>query len=251
MLVGSGVDAYQAGSIWHLFDTQVYLPLTRTKISAINRVDFSSYSHIILPSGNYNNKLNDKITESLNLWVKNGGTLIGLQKGAKWIEEKIQKPDASKKENAKKDKTKKDKSDPEKTTEYKAYADYDKDKAKKILGGAIIAANADLSHPLAFGMNQKQQYVLMKGTTVLTPSDNPYGSPLKITKQVRAAGYVSDHWQEKLSEAPLVIAERSGKGLIIKFGFNPNFRAFWLGTQKWLINAIYQSQLVKKTDMPD
>ncbi len=239
MVVGEGIDAYQAGSIWHLFDTQVYLPLTKVYSHQLSRIDFNDYSHIILPSGNYKNSLNKNTQAALKTWVKQGGTLIGLQKGAQFIEQL---------QTSKEDK--KDTPDEEKATVTRlSYADYDKNQAERVLGGAIVAADADLTHPLAFGTKNNTQYALMKGSSVLKASDNPFATPLQITEKVRAAGFVSDHWQEKLKNKPLVVAEKSGRGQFIKFGFNPNFRAFWKGTQQWLINSIFQSKLIRNTTL--
>ena len=88
---------------------------------------------------------------------------------------------------------------------------------------------------------------MMKGKSVLKPTNQPYDTPLQATEAVKAAGFVSDYWVEKLKNAPLVTAQRQGQGSIIKFGFNPNFRAFWYGTQRCIINAIFLSDLIRNT----
>lgn len=236
MVVGMGLDAYQAGSIWHLFDTQVFLPLTKTRWWQMEQVKLSEYSHIILPDGNYKGRIQGALQDQLKAWVKQGGTLIGLQRGAQFIEKQLQADP----EEAGKDK-KESADDEEEPIERLSYGDYQKHQAERVLGGAIVAATADLSHPLAFGTKQTTQYGLLKGRSVLKPSDNPFATPLQVTESVRAAGFISDHWKDKLSEKPLVVAEKSGRGQYIKFGFNPTFRAFWKGTQQWLINAVFQS----------
>lgn len=238
MVVGSGIDAYQAGSLWHLFDTQVFFPITKVRTTQLSRIDLTDYTHIILPNGNYQRYFDDKLAHKLHTWVKAGGHLIAMQAAANWVEKTLQKPD--KEENTAKDKETKE-------IVRKNYADYSKDAAEKVLGGAIVAADADLTHPLAFGTNLTTQHVLMKGKAVLKPSKQSYNTPLQVTDQVKAAGFISDYWQQKLSKAPLVIADKTGKGTIIKFGFNPNFRAFWYGTQRWMINAIFLSDLIKFT----
>ncbi len=250
MMVGMGVDAYQAGSLWHLFDTQVYMPITKVRLSHINQVDLHDYTHIIMPSGNYKSALNDKITKKLDTWVKGGGHLIALQKAANWVEKNLQSGD---KQGSKKSaKTKEEKqTQKDQSTERKAYGDYETDYAEKVLGGAIIAADADLTHPLAFGTHLSTQHVLMKGNAVLAKpevkSKTFYNVPLQVSKQLKAAGYISEYWAEKLEDAPLVLAQKSGRGSIIKFGFNPNFRAFWYGTQRWIINSIFLADLIRKT----
>jgi hypothetical protein len=250
MLVGAGVDAYQAGSLWHLFDTQVFLPLTKVRLNHLPEVKLHEYSHIIMPDGNYRNRISKDTSQALQQWMRQGGHLITLQRAANWADANLkptpdegQEQPQAKEQNGDKNKDNEGKEEPSR----KAYADYDKDAAEKVLGGAIVQASADLSHPLAFGTHLPAQYVLMKGRSVLQPTDNLYDTPLQVTEQVRAAGFISEHWFEKLKTAPLVVAERQGEGSLIKFGFNPNFRAFWYGTQRWIINAVFMAELIRNT----
>jgi len=249
MLVGDGVDAYQAGSLWHLFDTRVYLPLTKVRLSDLSSVKLHQYTHIIMPDGNYQQRVNEKMNEKLIQWMRQGGHLIAIQRAANWADKNLKKPIKEKQEQASEQGKKEAVTDQQEDQPgWKAYADYDQDAAEKVLGGAIVEARADLSHPLSFGTHLPTQYALMKGRAVLQPTDNLYDTPLQVTDQVRAAGFVSDHWHKKLQSAPLVIAERNGEGSLIKFGFNPNFRAFWYGTQRWIINAIFMADLIRRTN---
>jgi hypothetical protein len=234
MLIGTEINSYQAGSIWHLFDTQVGLTLTKITKKQLTGIELHAYTHIILPAGKYKS-LSEKTTKKIYAWIKQGGNLITLQTSAEWAEKNIQKL-------VKKNKDSKKIND-------KNYAQFEKDKAKNTIGGAIISAQADLTHPLSFGMQQKTHYPLIKGNSQLTPSNNLYSTPLIANKMAQAAGYISQEKLEKINNSPLIIAEKIGKGTLIKFNFNPTFRGFWLGTQKWLINSIYFSSLIKKTEL--
>jgi hypothetical protein len=71
--------------------------------------------------------------------------------------------------------------------------------------------------------------------------------PLTADANALAAGYISEKKLALLNNSHLIIADKLGKGTVIKFAFNPTFRGFWLGTQKWLINSIYFSPLIKST----
>ncbi|KAA3650767.1 MAG: peptidase M14 [Proteobacteria bacterium] len=255
MLVGRGINAYQAGSMWHLFDTQVHLPITKVRLNQLSQVPLHRYTHIIMPDGRYNKDFTEQHSDSLNQWVNNGGHLIGVQNGALWADQHLNSQTDDSQDN-KVTQEKNDKDNPdidnaekEQTVAAKPYADFEADQAKRILGGAIVTAKADLTHPLSFGTFHENQYPLMQGDVVLTEPDNPYSTPLRLAKNVEAAGYVSDYWQEKLTEKPLIIAERMGRGSVIQFGFNPNFRGFWYGTQRWLINAVYLADLIRSTEL--
>ncbi len=238
LVKGTSINAYQAGSIWHLFDTQVGLALTKITKLQLNKIELNNYSHLIFPSGKFHS-LSDKETDKIKTWVKQGGTLISLQKSAMWTEKIVQGIKKDDRED-----TKIENQEPN-----KSYAEFESDQAKNTIGGAIISAHADLTHPLGFGMQQTVQYALLKGNSLLTPSNNQYSTPLIATKNTRAAGYISDEKLEKINNSPLIIADKMGKGTIIKFNFNPTFRGFWLGTQRWLINAVYFSSLIKKTEL--
>ncbi len=238
MVKGRGINAYQTGSIWHLFDTQVGLALTKITKLQLNKIELNNYTHLILPSGKYQS-FSDKEIDKIKVWVKQGGTLISLQKSAMWTEKTIQSIKQDSTVNTIIDKNEVNKS----------YAEFEDDQAKNTIGGAIISAHADLSHPLGFGMQQTTQYALLKGNSLLKSSKSQYSTPLMTTKNARAAGYISDEKLVKINNSPLIIADKMGKGTIIKFNFNPTFRGFWLGTQKWLINAVYFSSLIKKTDL--
>jgi hypothetical protein len=240
MVMGEGINSYQTGSIWHLFDTQVGLPLTKINKKQLAKIQLSDYSHMILPSGNYKS-LTEKTNAKIKAWIKQGGHLISFQKSAKWAEQNLQNKKKETQENPSNE-------EPEIVASL-SYGDFEKDLARNTIGGAIISAHADLTHPLAYGMHQQTQYALLKGNSKLKVSQNPYTSPLKANKKPLAAGYLSEEKQKQFAQAPLVIAERSGKGSIIKFGFNPTFRGYWLGTQKWLINAIYFASLIDKTEI--
>ena len=237
MVKGPGINAYQAGSIWHLFDTQIGLPLTKITKLQLKKISLQDYSHLILPSGNYKS-LTSEDSDNIKAWIKQGGHLITFQNSAIWTEKNIQKLKKIDKQHLK-----------EQPSENRTYKEFDDDRAKNTIGGAIISAMADLTHPLAYGMQQTIQYPLIKGNSQLIPSKNPYVTPLKSMKNALAAGYISAKKLEKVNSSPLIIAQKMSKGSIIKFNFNPTFRGFWLGTQEWLINSVYFSPLIKKTEL--
>jgi hypothetical protein len=55
------------------------------------------------------------------------------------------------------------------------------------------------------------------------------------------SGYISEENLKLLKGTSAFKAARFGKGKVIYFTDNPNFRAFWLGTSKLMLNAIFFS----------
>jgi len=242
LLIGNDINAYQAGSIWHMFDTQVGLALTKITQQQLAKIYLHEYTHLILPSGKYK-ALTSTTINNIGNWIKQGGTIISLQESAIWTEKNIQQLNIGDKINNSVNAQIKN------TVGNKTYDQYNQDKAKNTIGGAIISAQADLTHPLSFGTLQNIQHVLIKGNSSLTPSINLYSTPLKASDNALASGYISQEKLKTINNSPLIIAEKMGNGVIIKFNFNPNFRGFWLGTQKWLINSVYFSSLIVKTNI--
>ena len=69
-IVGEGVNSYDAGEIWHLFDTRYNITLTKLDVKSISRVDLTGYSSIIIPSSR---GLSDSNSKKIIEWTKNGG----------------------------------------------------------------------------------------------------------------------------------------------------------------------------------
>jgi len=232
LVMGEDINSYQAGSIWHLFDATIGLALTKINKIQLKDIDLHDYTHLILPTGNYKS-ISEETIAKLQAWNKHGGNIIALQKSALWVEKKLQ--------NLEKDKT------TAVSATNKSYESFEADQARNTIGGAIILAHADLSHPLAFGIHHEKQYPLLQGNSFIQTSKNPYSTPLIADAKALAAGYISAEKLKQVNDSAMVVADVVGKGRIIKFAFNPTFRGFWLGTQKWLINAVYFSHLIKKT----
>jgi len=58
-------------------------------------------------------------------------------------------------------------------------------------------------------------------------------------------GYASDENVEAISKSASVVVIPKGSGRIVVINDNPNFRAFWYGTRRVLLNAIYFGQMIR------
>jgi hypothetical protein len=133
----------------------------------------------------------------------------------------------------------------------RAYADFADDKARQVIGGAIVSSVIDLSHPLAFGYRRAELPLFRRGTAELKPSNNAYSTPVRYTQDPLLAGYIGEERMDAIRSQPAVIAEKQGKGLVVRFANTPLFRGFWRGTEKLFINALYLGQVIESTDLPE
>ncbi len=83
MLVGEGVNATDAGEIWHLLDQRYDIVLTKGDVANFSRIDLHRYNTILMVDGSYNS-LGSRGSDELKEWVRQGGTLIAMRRAATW-----------------------------------------------------------------------------------------------------------------------------------------------------------------------
>lgn len=230
ILVGDGVRSYDAGEIWHLFDTRYDMKITKIDTRYFNTADLDKYTDLILPSG-WGNKILDKQgAEKIKNWVKNGGTVIGYRNTANWFN----KHEFMKLE-MKKDTL------VAKNIPFDKKSDF---KGAQVTGGAIFETKLDRSHPINFGYKNDKLAMFRNTNVYLKPEKNSYDNPIQYTNNPLLSGYISEENQELIKNSVPFKAKRMGKGRVILFTDNTNFRAFWYGTNKLLMNAIFFGQMM-------
>jgi hypothetical protein len=228
MLLGEGVSSYEAGEVWHLLDTRVHMPITKIPMRNINSMDLDKYNTLVLVSGNYT--FNEKMMGKVKDWVSKGNTLITIGRASKWaIDKKLVKESLI---TEKKDSTK--------TIERKPYVDAGENLGKERVGGIIIRADLDRTHPLAFGYQDATIPVYKNNTVWLSPSKNEYATVAKYTDNPIIDGFISDkNRDEFLKKAASLVVSQLGSGRVIMFADNPNFRGSWYGTNRLFLNALF------------
>ena len=223
LIVGSGVRAYDAGEIWHLFDTRYEIPITKIDIKNLNRVNLSQYTHVILPS--YSGT--DLSTTKIQDFLKSGGNLIAYRSSINWLERnKFINVDFIKNDISAKD---------------VSFEDRSKFSGAQVVGGAIFETKIDKSHPITFGFKNDVLPTFRNNTIFMKPEKNSYNNPIKYTKNPLLSGYISDDNLEILKQSVPFKIKRFSSGKIFLFTDNTNFRAFWYGTNRLLMNAIFMS----------
>lgn len=229
MIVGQGVDPSDAGEIWYMFDQKVAMPLTKIDMEQLEGVNLSKYTTLILVNGSYA-KISAKTTTKISQWVQNGGTLIAYQDAIKWLNK-----------NELTELTLKTSNMEAKAVSFEQTDDY---KGAQEIAGAIFETRLDLSHPINFGMPRNTLPIFRNTSIMIEPNKNSYNNPIQYTKTPLISGYISKEKLALLKETVPFQCIKKGDGNIIVFTDNTNFRAFWLGTEKLLWNAIFFSKLM-------
>ncbi len=225
LLVGDGVRSYDAGEIWHLFDTRYNMKITKIDTRYFHQVDLSKYTDLIVPGGRGGNILDKKGAEKVKEWVQNGGTVIGFRNVADWFKKyeflKLEmKKDTLKAKNIRFDQRR----------------DF---LGAQVTGGAIFEAKLDRSHPVGYGYKNNRISLFRNTNIYLKPEKDSYNNPIQYTNNPLQSGYISEENKKLIKNSVPFKAKRMGKGRVILFTDNTNFRAFWYGTNKLMMNAIF------------
>ena len=222
MLVGDGITAYDAGEIWHLLDTRFELSLTKLDIRNFNKIDLSKYTTLIVPNSSISNKL---VTDKISQWVKSGGNLIAYKNSINWLK----KTKLIEVKELKNDISAKNISFEERSAFFGAQR----------IGGAIFNTKIDRSHPINFGQTNTTMPIFRNSTIFIEKDKESYNNPILYTENPLLSGYISEENIDLLKSTSPIKINKIGKGKVIYLTDNTNFRAFWYGTNKILMNAIF------------
>ncbi|MBX2967436.1 MAG: zinc carboxypeptidase [Cyclobacteriaceae bacterium] len=232
LLVGGGVTSLEAGEIWHLLDTRFHIPVSLVPVDVFNRINPDKYNTIILAGGSYNS-LSDGTKEKLRTWVQKGGVIIGQRTALNWLNSA-----GFGKFDMKKTESKDESANP------KPYNNIAFTAGAQSISGAIFEIQADLSHPLFYGYTSSKIPVFKSGAMFMERSKNAFGNPATFTNNPLISGYITRESLDKLKNASFTGSSSLGQGRVIGFTENLAFRAFWFGTNKMLMNAIFYGHTI-------
>lgn len=128
-----------------------------------------------------------------------------------------------------------------KTISFGQKADF---KGAQETGGAIFEASLDLSHPIAYGYKNERLPLFRNTNVYIEPDENSYNNPIRYTNTPLMSGYISEENLKMLRNSVPFQVQELDKGKVIVFTDNTNFRAFWYGTNKLLMNAIFFAKMM-------
>lgn len=232
MIVGDGVSATDAGEIWHLLDTRFNIPVTLLPTNVLERASLSRYTTIIIPATSGAMSINEGTKEKLRSWAQQGGTIIGFEHALNWLSNAGFGKFEMKKEEDKKD------------IAPRPYADIDRYAGAQETSGAIFETQVDLTHPLLYGYTSQKLPLFKSNNLYMEKSKGPYSNPIVYTANPLVSGYISKENYALAKQSSVAGVSVFGQGRVIGFTDNLCFRAFWFGTNKIFMNAVYYGSLL-------
>jgi len=233
LIVGEGVRSYDAGEIWHLLDTRFNIPITKLDVGDLGYIDLSRYTHIILPDysegSQYQSTGGGINKKQINDYIKDGGNLIAYRNSVKWVSSNLSEIDFH-------------------TNDINAdnvtFSERQNFFGAQQTGGAIFNSIIDKSHPVNYGIESNSLPLFRNSNVYMTKSEQSFNNPIVYSPNPLMSGYISEENLSLLKKSTPFKVIRSGKGKILLMTDNTNFRAFWFGTNRILLNMLFHSNIM-------
>ncbi len=269
MVAGDGVSYTSFGSLWYAVDKELEFPHSLISLSNLSGTDLSQYNVIILPSswGPMGQKLGAGGKSNLSDWVDNGGTLICIGSAAVWAADSssgmssvvlrrqvldklgeyaksVERERSA--ESPKLDtmaiyhpssKTKTDEKE-ENGNAIKVEKDHDEWLRRFSPAGVMLRVDLDKEEWLTFGMNEKMPVMASGSHAFLSKSPVATVARYADEMDLRVSGLLWPEARERVANSSYLMRERKGSGQLILIANDPNQRAYFHGTRKFVMNAI-------------
>lgn len=227
LIVEAG-SSYDAGEVWHLLDTRMNMLVTKLPESRVGSNAIDRYNTIIITGGL---DLSERETDNLRRWISNGGTLVGIGSAVEWMaRNKLSDLKAVEVEYP--------------GTEDITYDQINNYARSQFIPGGVYMSELQLSHPMAFGYYREELPVFKRGTILIEPSESKFANAVVYAEEPLISGWISDANLEAMKGASSVRVSSIGRGRVVSLVDNPNFRAFWYGTNKLMMNAIFFGRII-------
>jgi hypothetical protein len=226
---GPPISGGSFGYAWYAFDQRLRYPVVTVSAASLAGLNLGDFDVLVLPSVSaaaFDRVLTDRGKERLVAWVKDGGTLIALDGAMTWLAG-------------------------EKTGLARLRVRNDSTRADSAGGaplpagvpGAIVRVLGDTLSPLLAGIEQPELPALVNSDRIYNaPKDLKAGEAVlryAPASRLRLAGYLWPEVPARLAESVYLWTEGVGRGRVIGFAGEPNFRDLWRGLLPLFANAVF------------
>jgi len=228
---GPGSSASSYGMLWHTLDVDTPIPHTTLFTESLRAVDLHDFEVLVFPDGSFADRLGKRAIEKIKAWVNDGGTIVAVKGASAFLRDKDVEISKLKHWEPKKKKDDDDKSAPAVDERYNDF---------RIPGSAFRTTMNERSY-LTFGV-PRPPAVLVEGSDAFLPVAHKVDNILTIdAKDPLISGVAWDESLERIKGSVYVVSERFGRGQVITFADDPNYRLFWRGTLPIFLNAVVYS----------
>ena len=246
LLWDTPTQSSSAGWARYVLERRFRQPVTAVRGNSIGRVDLRRFDVVVLPSGTYTNVLGADPMRRLKDWIGGGGTLVTLGEASRWaaredvglLETRTELRDG-RPEVEPSDKDAKKGDAPAKPFDFEKAIQPDRERPEPT-PGAMLRVVLDAEHWLSAGTDGEVQAVV-EGQRVFRPITVDKGRNVgvyQVKEKLVAGGLAWPEAQDLLAQKAFLIHQPLGRGHIIAFAEDPNYRAFAEATQLLFMNAV-------------
>ena len=232
-------DERAYGATWFTLEHRLGLPFTALKIAQLRSGDLGRYNVIVLPHGapgDYQELLGEAGIAKLRRWTQDGGTLVlmkgaaafATRRGVEWTGAGLKRE----------------------TMPVRLFFDEPAPSTRDTTGaptremdpvrtaGAILRVRIDPEHFLGFGYDRDVGATISGSYAFTLSRDAHHAAALADERSLRIAGHMWPEAQRALARSLYAWVEPAGRGQVILFADDPNFRATQLSTMRLFYNAV-------------
>ena len=247
-------DPLSAGSARFVLERFVGYPVTAIRPAQLLQSALQGYDVLILPAtlrGSYQQAMGERGQQLLRQFVKQGGVLIALGNANEWLLESQGEGStpllASKQEFKTSAREEPAAESKVAGTQLKAESDYQKllepwQADPDWVPGFLANAKVDQNHWLTAAVPPQVKTIYV-GNQIYTPLSIDQGRNVVTfdsADKVLAGGFVWDENRLQIAQKAVVMVQPLGRGQIIAFTQEPNFRAYVDGMHLLYINAVFR-----------
>jgi hypothetical protein len=254
----SPTSSLSAGWARYTLERRLGVRVTAMRVSTLQNFSMHDYDVLVLPSGTYS--FNEETLRRMRDWIRNGGTLVTLADASRWAARDRngllasdtllrdgtpeRDPDAPAAPGASPGQTQSSqpagqRPDPAKPFEYEKAIQPERERPEN-LAGAMLRVKLDRNHWLTAGLDEEINAVV-EGQRVFAPIKLDAGRNVGVyaaADRLVAAGLVWKEAQPLLAQRAFLMHQPMGRGHIVSFAEDPNYRAFTEATSLLFANAV-------------
>ncbi len=233
-------QSYSVGWARYVLERRYGQPTTAVRASSLSRATLGDFDVVVFPSGDYGDAVGEGLADRLRTWMRDGGTLITMAESSVWAARTGLLATVTERRGGRaRGEDPPDAGTPEQPIDY-LDAIAPADESPEGVPGAILRVVLDAEHWLAAGTDGEIA-ALVTGSRVFRPIALDRGENVGRYGEgddLVLSGVVWDEARPQLANKAHLIHQPVGRGRIVAFAEDPNYRAYAEATQLLFMNAV-------------
>ncbi len=233
-------QSYSVGWARYVLERRYGQRTTVVRASSLGRARLADYDVVVFPSGNFGSAVGSGLQDRLEGWIRDGGTMITMAESSRWAARAGLLNTGTERRGGRTEGDDPPGDDtPDQPIEY-LDAIVPPDESPEGVPGAILRTVLDTEHWLAAGTDGEIG-VLVEGSRIFRPITLDRGTNVARYAELDdlvLGGIVWEESRPQLASKAYLIHQPMGRGQLVAFAEDPNYRAYAEATQLLFMNAV-------------